>query len=181
MPDVVDLIISDHRELQRLFDELRTDRDKRANLAPVMTNLLYAHSRAEEQEVYPAARDAGGEDDVEHSQREHLEADQLAEKLCGLDPLGDEFDDTLGQLIDAVTHHIGEEEESVLPHMRDRMKDQRLQELADRFLGARAQHLGDQPTDITKQDLQQQAANIGENTQGSKEELKSELADEAET
>lgn len=181
MPDVVDLIVSDHHELQRLFEELRADRDKRPNLAPVMTNLLYAHSRAEEQEVYPAAREAGGEGDVEHSQREHLEADQLAEKLCGLDPMGDEFDDTLGRLVDAVTHHLEEEEQTVLPHMRERMDDRQLRQLADRFLGARAQHLGDQPGDMSKPDLQQQAANIGQNTAGSKEELKSELADEAET
>src|SRR5581483_9146525 len=79
--DVIELILQDHRELERLFDLLVTQPDTRPTLVPVMTALLTAHSRAEEAEVYPAAREAGGEADVEHSQREHLEADILAEKV----------------------------------------------------------------------------------------------------
>jgi hemerythrin superfamily protein len=182
MPDVVDLIISDHRELQRMFDVLRDEPDKRATLAPVMSTLLFAHSRAEESEVYPEARGAGGEEDVEHSQKEHLVADQLAERLTGLDPESAEFGDVLQELVHAVTHHLEEEEETVLPHMRERMDGDRLQELGERFLAARSEHLGDQPDDLTKAQLEQQAANIdlAGATQKSKDALKSELEDEAE-
>ena len=182
MTDVVDLIVQDHRELQRMFEELRSDRSKRKALAPVMSTLLFAHSRAEESEVYPRARAAGGQDDVEHSQEEHLEADQLAERLTGLDPESDEFGEVLEQLIDGVTHHLEEEEESVLPRMRERMSPHELSELGERFLTARAEHLGDQPDDMTKSQLQQQARNIdlaGASSM-SKEELKSELEDRAE-
>lgn len=183
MTDVVDLIVQDHRELQRMFEELRADPSKRKGLAPVMSTLLFAHSRAEESEVYPRARAAGGADDVEHSQEEHLEADQLAEQLTGLDPESEEFGDVLEELIEAVTHHLEEEEESVLPHMRERMSADDLSELADRFLAARAEHLGDQPDDMTKGQLEQQARNIDlEGASGmSKQQLKSELEDHAET
>jgi hypothetical protein len=48
MTDVVDLIVQDHRELQRMFEELRSDRSKRKALAPLMSTLLFAHSRAAE-------------------------------------------------------------------------------------------------------------------------------------
>ena len=51
--EVVDLIMQDHREVERLFDELKDNPDKRPNLLPVLTTLLTAHSRAEEAEVYP--------------------------------------------------------------------------------------------------------------------------------
>jgi hemerythrin superfamily protein len=66
--DAVDLIMQDHRELERMFDELRNHPDRRRALVPVMATLLFAHSRAVEAEVYPAAREAGGSEDVEHSQ-----------------------------------------------------------------------------------------------------------------
>jgi hemerythrin superfamily protein len=181
MPDVVDLIVQDHRELQRMFTELRTDPSRRKALAPLMSTLLFAHSRAEESEVYPRARAAGGEEDVEHSQEEHLVADQLAERLTGLDPESDEFGDVLRQLIDAVTHHLQEEEEDVLPHMRERMSADELGEIGERFLAARAEHLGEQPDDMTKSQLEQQARNIdleGRSSK-SKDELKSELEDHA--
>jgi hemerythrin superfamily protein len=181
--DVVDLIVQDHRELQRMFEELRSDPSKRKALAPVMSTLLFAHSRAEESEVYPRAREAGGEDDVEHSQEEHLAADQLAERLTALDPESEEFGEVLDELIEAVTHHLEEEEESVLPHMRERMSEDDLSDLAENFLAARAEHLGDQPDDMTKGQLEQQARNVDlAGASGmSKEELKSELEDRAET
>ena len=182
MTDVVDLITQDHRELQRLFEELRSDPSKRKALAPVMSTLLFAHSRAEESEVYPRARAAGGEEDVEHSQEEHLAADQLAEKLNALDPESEEFGSVLEELVEAVTHHLREEEADVLPHMRERKGEDELNEIGAGFLAARAEHLGAQPGDMTKAQLEQQANNIdleGASSK-SKEELKSELEDHAE-
>jgi len=181
MTDVVDLIIQDHRELQRMFEELRSDPSKRRALAPMMSTLLFAHSRAEESEVYPGARAAGNADDVEHSQEEHLAADQLAERLSALDPESGEFAEVLDQLIEAVTHHLEEEEETVLPHLRERLSADELDNLAERFLAARAEHLGDQPGDMTKAQLEQQARNI--ELEGAsvmdKDELKSELEEHA--
>ncbi|MGW4110824.1 hemerythrin domain-containing protein [Actinosynnema sp. NPDC004786] len=56
MPDVVDLIMQDHREVERLFAELKDHPEKRPLLVPVLTAVLTAHSRAEEAEVYPVAK-----------------------------------------------------------------------------------------------------------------------------
>jgi hemerythrin superfamily protein len=182
MNDVVDLIISDHRELQRMFEVLRNNPEKRAAMLPVMSTLLFAHSRAEESEVYPKAKEAGGEEDVEHSQKEHLEADRIAERLTSLDPESPEFSEVLEELIEGVTHHVEEEEETVLPHMRERMDAATLRELGERFLATRAEHLGDQPGDLTKDQLEQQAENIElSGASGkSKQELKDELEEQAE-
>jgi hypothetical protein len=104
--DVVDLIMQDHREVERLFDELKENPEKRPNLLPVLTTLLTAHSRAEEAEVYPvAAAEAGEKEEVSHSQQEHIEADQLLAKLARTDPTSAAFDKALQNLIDAVSHH----------------------------------------------------------------------------
>jgi hemerythrin superfamily protein len=159
MSDVVDLIEQDHQELKRLFNELLTKPETRAANVPVMVTLLTAHSRAEEAEVYPAAREAGGADEVKHSQEEHLEADQLAAEVASADPESDDFVTKLQELIDAVTHHMEEEESTVLPGMRERMDSDALTTLADAFLSSRAEHLGDMPEDITKDELEQQAEN----------------------
>ena len=67
--DVVELIMQDHREVERLFDQMQSHPDQRPMLVPVVTTLLIAHSRAEEAEVYPAARDEAGEsEEVAHTQ-----------------------------------------------------------------------------------------------------------------
>jgi hemerythrin superfamily protein len=183
MPDVVDLIMQDHREVERMFEELKTSPEKRAGTVPVLVTLLTAHSRAEEAEVYPAARDEADEaDDVEHSQEEHLLADQLLEKLAKTDPESPDFDDVLSELVEAVTHHVEEEESNVLPGLRSGLSEERLKELADSFAESRAQHLGETPDDMRKTELQQQADNLGLDDTGgkSKEELRSVLADHAE-
>ena len=171
--NVVDLIMNDHRELERLFEQLQSQPNKRGTLVPLMLTLLTAHSRAEEAEVYPVAADAGIADDVEHSQKEHLEADQLAAEVAATDPDSAEFTGKLQDLIDAVTHHVEEEETSVLPGMREKLAATRLDELGRAFLDSRAQHLGDLPADITKAELETQAANA--DVSGASSKTKSQL------
>jgi len=180
--DVVDLILHDHREFERLFAILRDQPEQRAAMTPVLTTLLFAHGRAEESVVYPAAiSEADEADEVEHSQEEHVEADALMEQLAGKDPDSAEFGDLLEQVVEAVTHHLEEEEESVLPGMRERLSAERLQELGEQFLAVRNELLGGQVEDITKGQLQQQAANM--NVPGasgmSKDELKETLQEQA--
>lgn len=158
--DVVDLIMQDHREVERLFDELKANPEKRPNLLPVLTTLLTAHSRAEEAEVYPvAAEEAGEKEEVSHSQQEHLEADQLLAKLAATPPESPAFDEALQNLVDAVSHHVEEEETKVLPGMRSNLSAERRAQLGDAFVASRKQHLGEQPGDITRDQLAQQAAN----------------------
>jgi len=174
--DVVQLIMDDHREVERLFQALRTQKDDRPLLLPQLTSLLIAHSRAEESEVYPAARDEAGEtDEVAHSQEEHAEADAMLEEIAALDPGTEAFEQKLEELIEAVTHHVEEEETKVLPGMRERLSAERRDELAQAFSEARTQHLGDRPGGITREELQQQAQNQG--VSGTSSMSKSELRD----
>jgi hemerythrin superfamily protein len=176
--DVVDLIMSDHREVARLFDVLRSQPEKRVTTLPVLSALLVAHSRAEEAEVYPVARDeAGASEEVAHSQEEHVEAERLLEQLQALDPDGAEFDTLLQQVVDAVSHHVEEEEGSVLPVMRAHLDDARREQLGQAFAESRSDHLGQMPGEASKEQLLQQARNVGLSGAGSmsKDELRDEL------
>jgi hemerythrin-like domain-containing protein len=182
--DVVDLIMQDHREVERLFDELKDSPEKRPNLLPVLTTLLTAHSRAEEAEVYPvAAAEAGEKDEVSHSQQEHIEADQLLAKLASTDPASPAFEKVLQNLIDAVSHHVEEEETKVLPGMRSNLSDERRTQLGEAFVASRKKHLGEQPGDMTREQLAKQAQNADiSGTSGlSKDELQKKVQSEAES
>lgn len=174
MADVVDMIMSDHREVERLFDQLLREPAKRPLVLPVVTALLIAHSRAEESEVYPAARDEAGEaEEVEHSQAEHVVAEQLLEQLSAMDADDGDFESTLRELIDAVQHHVEEEESTVLPGLRTQLSASRLAELGEAFAQQRAEHLGEEPGGATRDDLLQQAENAG--IEGSSSMSKAEL------
>lgn len=181
-PDVVDLIMQDHREVERLFEELKASPEKRAGLVPVLTTLLTAHSRAEEAQVYPVAADeAGNPEDVAHSQEEHILADQLLARMAATDVDSPDFDVALHELVEAISHHVAEEESTVLPHMREKLPKSRLQELGEAFIVSRTAHLGEQPDDIRKAELLRQASNadIRVPSNGSKEQVAKTLLTQA--
>lgn len=162
MADVVDLIMADHREVERLFEVLKNEPDQRPLALPTVTALLIAHSRAEEAEVYPVARTEAGEtDEVAHSQEEHAEAERLLAALNETDPRGSRFDSLLSELVHAVHHHVEEEESNVLPGMREQLDESRLGQLAEAFSTSRAEHLGDRPGAATREELIDQARNAG--------------------
>ena len=124
--DVVELIKSDHREVERLFDLLKSQPETRSLNFPVLCALLIGHSRAEEAEVYPVAKEEAGEtDEVAHSQGEHAEAEHMLEQMSAMDPESAEFDAALDELIKAVNHHVEEEESRVLPGMQQRLSEVR--------------------------------------------------------
>jgi hemerythrin superfamily protein len=181
--DVVELIKTDHREVERLFELLKHNVETRSLYVPVLAALLIAHSRAEESEVYPVARTEAEEtEEVAHSQAEHAEAEELLVQLCEAPVDSPDFDSLLQQVVDAVTHHVQEEEEKVLPGMQQRLSATRRAELADAFATARMEHLGDRPGQAKKEDLVQQAENAGISGAGSKskEQIKEALLQEAE-
>ena len=177
MTDVVDLIMEDHREVERLFELLKTQPDQRPNTLPVLSALLIAHSRAEEAEVYPVAQQELGNDEVTHSQEEHIVVEQLLERLETTNVESNQFDTLLEQLEDAVNEHVEEEESSVLPAMREQLDQRRRDELGAAFAESRAEHLGEMPGEATKEELIQQAKNLGlGSTQAmEKDELRAEL------
>lgn len=180
--DVVELIKNDHREVERLFDLLQKQPATRGLNFPILCALLIAHSRAEESEVYPVAKDEAGEtDEVAHSQGEHAEAEHMLEQMTAMDPDSAEFATALDELIKAVNHHVEEEESKVLPGMQQRLSDARRAELGEAFVTARTEHLGDRPGQATREELQQAARNAGltGTSSSSKKEIKTELLEHA--
>jgi len=175
---VADLIRIDHREFERMFAELK-DSTKRPLTGPAVVALIAAHARAEESEVYPVIRaktDAASK--VEHSQEEHAEADELSAKLVetSIDDPG--YDGILERLVKSVSHHIEEEEETVLPALDQLPRDEQ-EQLATAFTRVRAEHLTAAAAELSRSELQQQAKNEGLSgtTSMSNDELKHQVRD----
>lgn len=141
--DVISLITADHREVERIFDQLRSRDADRAALVAELGSLLIAHSRAEEERVYPViAKDAPDErDQVRHSEDEHHQAEDLVHRLEQTPPDDAAFDRLLDELVEAVTHHVETEESEVLPALREAVSDRRLAELGTEFSRRRQQAL----------------------------------------
>lgn len=157
--DVVELIIQDHREVQRLFERLQESPDARALLFPQLAALLTAHSRAEEAEVYPSLADAAGLGVASHSREEHAEADELVGRLKTTDPNAAAFERSMNKLIKSMNAHIEEEESEILPALRANTSARRLGEMAAGFLARRTSELmhGPSPRPVPGTEMSRQA------------------------
>jgi hemerythrin superfamily protein len=140
--DAVTLIMNDHRLLEGLLDQLAADQGDRQALVDEITARLTAHARAEEQEVYPAISqaDPAEEQEVDHAYDEHLQAEHELAKVRNL-IASPHFGDAVTAFIAAVKHHVEEEENQVLPRLREVADAETLQRLGDAFARARADEL----------------------------------------
>lgn len=171
--DVITMLTTDHRELKRLFEMMTSDKSSRPLALPLAVAMLEAHSEAEEQGVYPAlAREAGEEAEAKHATEEHHEAEHMGKHLLEMDWESEEFDQALHQWIDAVQHHVEEEENELLPALGEALDAGRLEELGLEFARLRSQALAGQPL---------KAAGGGTSTDGRKRKQTQKTPDASDT
>ncbi|MEU9029423.1 hemerythrin domain-containing protein [Streptomyces sp. NPDC048383] len=142
--DVVALILKDHRRMEDLFRRMRSVESDRADALAKFSALLIAHGEAEESKVYGALKRFQGVDneEVEHGTEEHEEGNEALLALLEVDEVGsDEWDSKLEDLVKAVSHHLDEEERTILNGARENVPDERRAELGAAFLEERARHL----------------------------------------
>jgi hemerythrin-like domain-containing protein len=142
--DVVELILADHREFERLLRALRNRDEDRAARRGELADLLVAHAEAEEREVYPVLmRKAPDEaDKIEHGSEEHSEGHEALLALLEVDDVdGEEFEEKLEELSEAITHHLDEEERDVLNAAREEVADDVRANLGAAFLRVRGELL----------------------------------------
>lgn len=138
--DVIALLEQDHREVERMFDELEAlkgdhsdaAKTKRKELTEQVTLELVRHSVAEEVLVYPRVSKEISEDEAKHAREEHAEAEETLAQLEKLDPGDAEFDEELGKLMSEVRHHIHDEESEMFAHMRQTFSADELQKMGSR-------------------------------------------------
>ena len=100
---------------------------------------LVRHSEAEEQFLYPTAREklAGGDETTDHEIAEHRDAEQVMKDLEARTPDDPEFDRLLRTLIDDIRHHIAEEESDLFPKLRETCTGEDLRKLGNMAAAAK--------------------------------------------
>jgi hemerythrin superfamily protein len=133
VPDVIELLETDHREVEQMFAEFEraTDPQERRVLADKIIIELVRHSEAEEQAVYPAMAKniEGGKEMVEHEIDEHSRAERIMKDLDGMDPTDPTFGVLMTELMAAIRHHVQEEEGEAFPKFRQAVDQDELDKL----------------------------------------------------
>ncbi|MES4902724.1 MULTISPECIES: hemerythrin domain-containing protein [unclassified Streptomyces] len=123
--DVVDLLTSDHHEVQELFEGYRASVDpgERRLLVERITVEIVRHSVAEEQYLYPTVRKAlpNGDEVAEREIEELAEAERILGDLERTDTADRRFDALVRELYDVVSMHIRGEEDVIFPELRERL------------------------------------------------------------
>ncbi|WP_182906731.1 hemerythrin domain-containing protein [Microbispora sp. H13382] len=163
--DVISLIKEDHRDVESLFERLQKMPENRPALLAELAAKFVAHSEGEEDEVYPALarRRPEEKEEVHHGVEEHHEAEEMISQLLETDPDGPEFDTLLQELIKAVTHHVEEEENDILPVLEKAVPFEERVRLGKAFSKRKAEVLAAplKPRSRTKDELSHQAKELG--------------------
>jgi hemerythrin-like domain-containing protein len=150
--DVVELILADHAEFERLLRQLRSDDADREAALGDLADLLVAHAEAEESEVYPTLRSevpADEEGEVAHGREEHAEGHEELLALLEIDDVdSEEFSEQLEEVSEVIMHHLDEEEREVLNLAREHVTSDVRDALGRAFIRARADQLATAPGDI---------------------------------
>jgi hemerythrin superfamily protein len=139
--DVVDLLISQHQEITRLFAKIQRGVAGRAESFESLVRLLAVHETAEEEVVYPALRSTGDEG-KEIAEARKAEEDKAKKALSDLEKTGVDgagFDERFEAFRLDVVDHAEAEEREVFPLLRHGLDAEKLQtmrsavEVAERF------------------------------------------------
>jgi hemerythrin superfamily protein len=140
--NIVDDIITDHREFASVFSEIESGGDPRTqpDLVEHVIAGIVRHAVAEEEYLYPAARKAlpDGDDLADHELKEHAEAEEIMKAIekAGTDDA--QYDDLVRKLIGEIRHHVEDEENDLLPKLREACSAEYLQELSQKFQRAKS-------------------------------------------
>jgi hemerythrin superfamily protein len=139
--DVVDELMTDHREALALLEQISHSSDprERRDLADTVIAEVVRHAVAEEMYVYPAMRDRlehGGET-VEEDVREHSQLEEIMKQLEAVEPTEPRFDTLIADMTSALRHHATAEESEQFPKLRERVPSQTLIELREKVDAAK--------------------------------------------
>jgi len=142
--DAIELLTADHNEVRRLFEQFRQaheaeDVDRMRELTKQIFAELEDHTRIEEEIFYPAVREADEEElgeTVDEGVQEHHVVKVLMREIESVSG-DDTFQAKMQVLIENVEHHAEEEETEMFPDLRQRMSQERLEELGAELQAAK--------------------------------------------
>ena len=126
MPTATQLLRQDHRKVKALFDKFEQGKaaDAKRRFAMQSMNELEVHAQVEEEIFYPAVKKAIETSElVDEAKKEHQEAKSLISQLKETNRQdngeGGDFEAKFSELMQAIQHHVEEEEGEMFPQVED--------------------------------------------------------------
>jgi len=133
--DVLQLLTSQHAEVDALFEKLERGTGDRAALVMELADKLAAHAAVEEKVFYPAVMASATSDKLHESVEEHLQIKRVLADLITMKPEDENFKAKLKVLQEDVSHHAHKEEEDKLfPMLRKSMSADQLAAIGNETL-----------------------------------------------
>jgi hemerythrin superfamily protein len=119
--DAVELLESQHREVEGLFEQLREAESarERGELFAELADQLAAHTKIEETIFYPKVCDEDTSELLHHSVEEHLAAKRVIAELLDMKPSDAAFMRKIDELEELVRDHVEDEELELFPQVRE--------------------------------------------------------------
>src|ERR1700675_1102225 len=132
--NAIQLLINDHKKVEKIFSDLENKADDRRALFPELDRELTVHAEIEEKIFYPAAKAAEPTRDlVLESLEEHKQIKMVLADLEHTDMRPAEWAADLKVLKEDVMHHVGEEEDELFPKIQKLLSKAQLEELGTRM------------------------------------------------
>jgi hemerythrin superfamily protein len=125
--DVLEILESQHTEVNQLIKDLERGRGDRAALFAELADKVAAHSAVEEKIFYPAAMAVSTEELLHEFVEDHLTVKRVLADLMEMDPDDEDgdFDQTLALLKDEFRRHsFDEEEDKLFPRVARMMTEE---------------------------------------------------------
>lgn len=167
--DAIVLLKQDHAEVKKMFKQFdklaeKEDVEGKVQIANKICAELIAHTMAEEEIFYPAARQATEEEDMfNEANVEHDSAKELIAQIQSMDPADPMYDAKVTVLGEYINHHVEEEEGEMFPMVK-KSKELNLKEMGAQ-IAARKEELLTELCDMDGEiDPQQLQAKLGMNS-----------------
>ena len=140
---VIDVLVTDHREVEELFAEFEAlppaAHDRRKTISEQVVMELVRHAIAEEMYVYPAIRQhlENGDEIAEHEISEHSEAEVTMKRIEKYKQDDPQLETEMRELMRVIRHHVSEEEGDVFPKLAAAMDRSELERLAQAVQAAK--------------------------------------------
>ena len=137
----IDLLESQHREVEELFEQLEDaeDRDECEQIFIQLADKLATHAKIEETHFYPAVKANRTEEILLESLEEHLAIKRVLADLVEMDLDDETFEAKVKVLQEQVEHHVEEEENDLFPKVKKIFSEDELIAIAQEMMALQAE------------------------------------------
>jgi hemerythrin superfamily protein len=145
--DAIQLLKSQHRVVEKLFDDIEQaeDADEREAIFQQLADNFAAHAIIEEDLFYPQAYAEETQELLTEAVEEHLSAKRLIADLLEMEPNDDQYAAKIKVLKEQIQHHVKEEEGELFKKIEKRFDKKRLEQLGEELEALFDREINDDP------------------------------------